>query len=137
MSSIDQAQKYYLFYDGDCGFCNFWVQWILKRDLNDRFLFSALQSDFGQQFLKDRNLQTVVLDSIYIWSPGHFYLKKSQAVLKVLQILYGTYSWGFVLQIFPTFLLDVFYDVISKNRFRIKYGSCYVPTDKEREKWIS
>jgi predicted DCC family thiol-disulfide oxidoreductase YuxK len=29
--------KHIVFFDGDCGVCNFWVQWILKRDKKTGF----------------------------------------------------------------------------------------------------
>ena len=34
MTTVD-SNKYYVFYDGECGFCNFWVHWILKKDVKD------------------------------------------------------------------------------------------------------
>ncbi len=54
---IDQ-NKFYLFYDGDCGFCNFWVHWILKNDSKDQFLFASLQGKFGQEFLRPKRFRT-------------------------------------------------------------------------------
>jgi hypothetical protein len=35
--TLDFKRKILYFYDGDCGFCNFWVQWILKNDKKDNF----------------------------------------------------------------------------------------------------
>ena len=54
MKNLDTT-KYFVLYDGECGFCNFWVHWILKKDTKNNFLFASLQSDFGQQFLNERN----------------------------------------------------------------------------------
>ena len=34
--------KYIVFFDGECGVCNFWVQWILERDTKDQFMFSEM-----------------------------------------------------------------------------------------------
>ena len=79
--------KYYVFYDGDCGFCNYWVQWILKNDRKDHFRFAALQSDFGQKFLKERRLESNEFNTIYLWKPNEFYLLKSQAIVKIARIL--------------------------------------------------
>ncbi|WP_373710272.1 thiol-disulfide oxidoreductase DCC family protein, partial [Kaistella sp.] len=74
------TNKYYVFYDGECGFCNFWVHWILKKDVKNQFLFASLQSEFGQQFLSERNLELKNLDTLYLWKPEKYYLQKSQAV---------------------------------------------------------
>jgi predicted DCC family thiol-disulfide oxidoreductase YuxK len=128
--------KYVVFYDGDCGFCNFWVGWILKNDHKDRFLFSALQSPFGQNFLKERNLELQNLSTLYLFSPGKFYLKKSTAVLKIATILGGKFSAMEVFKIIPTFLSDLVYDLIAKNRQKISSAKCYLPTREEREKFI-
>ena len=54
---MTDSSKYYVFYDGDCGLCNYWVQWILKNDHQKQFLFSALQSEFSQKFLKDNGFE--------------------------------------------------------------------------------
>ncbi|NHW59559.1 DUF393 domain-containing protein, partial [Escherichia coli] len=81
----------YLFYDGDCGVCNRWVQWVLKNDKNDNFRFVALQSSFGQSFLKDRNLPTSNFSTLYLWKPNAFYLTKSDAVIKIGRVLGGKF----------------------------------------------
>ena len=73
--------KHIVFFDGDCGVCNFWVQWILERDNKDQFMFASLQYDFGQQFLSERGLETTVFNTMYLSKPGRFYMIKSIAVL--------------------------------------------------------
>ncbi|WP_312820346.1 thiol-disulfide oxidoreductase DCC family protein [Kaistella carnis] len=63
-------------YDGDCGFCNFWVQWILNNDSYDRFQFASLQSEYGQNFLKNQELPTDIFDTLYFIKDGMYYKKK-------------------------------------------------------------
>ena len=75
MKNLDTT-KYFVLYDGECGFCNFWVHWILKKDTKNNFLFASLQSDFGQQFLNERNLESKNLDTLYLWKPEKYYLQK-------------------------------------------------------------
>lgn len=133
---MEIKDKYYVLYDGECGFCNFWVAWILKNDRKDQFLFSALQSEFGQKFLKDRNLEHQSFDTLYLYSPQKFYLTKSSAALKIASILGGKFAMIRYLKIFPEFIRDRVYDIISKNRQKISAAKCYLPTAKEREKFI-
>lgn len=133
---MDLKNKYVVFYDGDCGFCNFWVGWILKNDHQNKFLFSALQSEFGQKFLKDRHLKNENFDTIYLFSPEKFYLEKSTAVLKIATILGGTYSLMAIFKIIPTYLRDKVYDIVAKNRQKIASAKCYLPTPEERKKFI-
>ncbi|WP_417431062.1 thiol-disulfide oxidoreductase DCC family protein [Halpernia sp.] len=128
--------KYVVFYDGDCGFCNFWVGWILKNDKKNQFLFSALQSEFGQKFLSERNLNTDQFNTLYLFSPGKFYLMKSSAVLKIANILGGKFSFLRIFKIIPKFLSDYVYDFISRNRMKMASAKCYLPTAEERKKFI-
>ena len=131
-----QKEKYYIFYDGDCGFCNFWVQWILKNDQKNQFLFAALQSEFGQKFLKERNLKTTDFNTIYLWKPESFYCIKSDAILTITNALGGVYYMANLAKIFPKSLRDFGYDVIAKNRNRLLPKSCTIPTPEQREKFI-
>lgn len=128
--------KHIVFFDGDCGVCNFWVQWILKRDHNNRFLFASLQSDFGQQFLTERKLNTEVFNTLYLWKPNHYYLEKSNAVLQIANILGGIYKLSVIGKIIPRFFSDTIYDLISKNRMKLANQKCYLPTPDERKKFI-
>lgn len=129
-------EKYYIFYDGDCGFCNFWVQWILKNDKKEQFLFAALQSEFGQKFLSERNLKTNDFNTIYLWKPESFYCIKSDAILTITNALGGVYYMANLAKIFPKSLRDFGYDVIAKNRNRLKPQSCTIPTPEQRKKFI-
>ena len=130
------TSKYYVFYDGDCGFCNFWVQWILKNDLKDQFMFAALQSDFGQEFLKERGLETKQLSTLYLWKPQSFYLKKSEAALKIASILGGKYSFIGYLSFVPKFISDFLYDKVAENRKKLATNTCFLTNEKERTKFV-
>ena len=131
------SSKYYLFYDGECGFCNYWVKWILKRDKKDKFLFSSLQSEFGQKFLKERNLPTSDFTTIYLWKPKDFYLTKAQAAFKVASIIGGKYKVLVLAKYLPDFLTNFIYETISKNRKKLKGSSCELPTSSEMKKFVS
>ena len=133
---MTDESKYYVFYDGDCGFCNFWVNWILKNDSENQFLFSSLQSGFGQKFLKERGLKTNQFNTLYLWKPNSFYLIKSKAVFKITQILGGWKSAISVFRIFPSFLTDKIYDEVAKRRHSFAKNSCEIPTEEQRKKFI-
>lgn len=129
--------KLYVFYDGDCGFCNFWVQWILKNDKKDQFLFASLQGDFGQKFLRERNLPTQSFNTIYLWKPEKFYLKKSNAIICIAENLGGIFSLSKILKIFPRFLGDFGYDLVAKNRKKLITENCLLPSEEQRKKFIT
>lgn len=129
--------KYYVFYDGECGFCNRAVQWILKRDEKDQFLFASLQSEFGKEFLKERGLNPEALDTLYLWKPTAFYYTKSQAAFSIMKILGGSASLLSYFSVLPAGLTDFFYDQVSKNRKSLASNSCELPSEKDRKKFIT
>lgn len=130
------ATKYYIFYDGECGVCNHWVQWVLNNDKKDQFLFAALQSDFGQKFLKDRNLENKVFSTLYLWKPHTFYLHKSQAAMAIARILGGKFALIGHLNFFPNFISDFVYDRVAQNREKLAGNQCFLPSEKEKSKFL-
>lgn len=133
----DLRDKHIVFFDGECGVCNFWVQWILERDKKDEFLFASLQSDFGQKFLTERGLETQQFNTLYLWKPQQYYLIKSKAVLKITDILGGIYKLlSLTGKIFPTFFGNTIYDLISKNRMKLASQKCFLPDAHQKKKFI-
>ncbi|MCG2793935.1 MAG: DUF393 domain-containing protein [Weeksellaceae bacterium] len=135
-SSDDFKNKYIVFYDGECGFCNHWVQWILTKDHDEKFLFSSLQSEYGQNFLKERNLPNQLLDTIYIWKPGSYFLTKYQAILKIATELGGLYSLANVGKLVPDAIGNPFYNLIAHNRKKLAPNECFLPNAEQRKKFI-
>ncbi|MGI9651347.1 thiol-disulfide oxidoreductase DCC family protein [Chryseobacterium sp. RLHN22] len=129
-------QKHIVFFDGECGVCNFWVQWILERDKKDQFMFASLQSDFGQKFLSERSLETKVFNTMYLWKPNQYYLIKSKAVLQIANLLGGVFKLSAIGKFIPGFLSDKLYDIVSKNRMKLANQKCYLPTPHQRKKFI-
>ncbi len=132
----DFKNKYIVFFDGECGVCNFWVQWVLEKDKKDRFLFASLQSHFGQKFLSERGLNTQNLDTIYLWKPQGYYLIKSKAIFKITSILGGVYHLFAFGRLLPGSISDFFYDIVAKNRMKITNQKCYLPTKEQKKKII-
>ncbi|MBV8327833.1 DCC1-like thiol-disulfide oxidoreductase family protein [Chryseobacterium sp.] len=132
----DLEGKHIVFFDGDCGVCNFWVQWILERDTKDRFMFASLQSEFGQQFLSERGLKTTDFNTMYLWKPGRYYLIKSKAVLKIADLLGGIYRLSVIGKLIPAFLSNTIYDMISRNRMKLANQKCYLPDQHQKKKFI-
>lgn len=129
-------QKHIVFFDGECGVCNFWVQWILERDKKDQFMFASLQSDFGQKFLSERGLETKQFSTLYLWKPHQYYLIKSRAVLKIANLLGGIYNISFIGKLIPVFISDKIYNKISENRMKLSAQKCFLPDQHQKKKFI-
>jgi predicted DCC family thiol-disulfide oxidoreductase YuxK len=72
-------------YDGDCGLCNRWVQFVLKRDRRQLFRFASLQSETARELLREHGVSPR-MDTVVLLDQGHVYLF-SQAILQILRRL--------------------------------------------------
>jgi predicted DCC family thiol-disulfide oxidoreductase YuxK len=128
--------KHIVFFDGYCGVCNFWVQWILERDKDDKFLFSSLQSQFGQNFLIEHGLETRKFNTLYLLRPDGKFRVKSSAILEIANLLGGIYRFLKIGNILPGALRDYLYDVVSRNRMKISAQKCFLPDQHQKKKFI-
>jgi predicted DCC family thiol-disulfide oxidoreductase YuxK len=124
-----------VFFDGVCGLCNGFVDFVIKHDSKKSFHFSPLQSDYAKQMLSTE--LTNDLKTVVVQIEGKIY-KKSEAVFEVLKNLGAPWSMAVMLQILPSSLLNWAYDLIASNRYRLfgKKSTCRIPTPEERERFI-
>src|SRR5579859_5641606 len=89
-----------LLYDGVCGLCNRFVQFILQNDRNQIFRFASLQSKFAKEILGRHGINATELDTVYVFlepdlatpasdSARELLLSRSDAVIFVLKQLGG------------------------------------------------
>ncbi|MXP06104.1 MULTISPECIES: thiol-disulfide oxidoreductase DCC family protein [Apibacter] len=131
-------KTYIVLFDGVCNLCNSTVQFIIKRDTHNQFKFSSLQSEYGQNFLKERNLDSSDFKSIILYEPEVAYYTKSTAALKIAQNLGFPYNLLSVFLLIPSFIRDWIYSLVSKYRYHLfgKKDSCMVPTPENKRKFI-
>ncbi|WP_316747498.1 thiol-disulfide oxidoreductase DCC family protein [Pedobacter gandavensis] len=123
-----------IFFDGICNLCNHTVQFIINRDQQDYFRFAALQSDAAkaEPAILNNGLNTIVL-----LEGGKAYYR-STAALRIAKRLGGLWPMLYGLIIIPPFIRDFFYQLISKNRYRIwgKQDSCMIPSPELKSKFL-
>jgi predicted DCC family thiol-disulfide oxidoreductase YuxK len=125
-----------IFFDGVCGLCNRFVDFVIRRDTRRVFRFAPLQGETARHWLDAadvRDLKTVVL----IDREGTH--RKSSAVLRVLRGLGGFWrAVGAVLWFVPFPLRDVGYSLIAGNRYALfgKKETCRLPTPDERGRFL-
>jgi predicted DCC family thiol-disulfide oxidoreductase YuxK len=110
---------------------------VIENDYKNQFKFASLQSEFGQEFLKKNDLSTEEFNSI-ILVDGDKYFTRSDAALRIGTELKGIYKWSKFLFVFPKFIRDFMYDIISRNRYKWfgKQDNCWLPTPDLQEKFI-
>lgn len=134
MTTSLEPNKALLIYDDQCMLCHSSLQFILRRDNKDKFRITSFQSSIAQQFMNSKMSQTVVL--IY---QNQTYIK-SRAVIQTLSLLGRKWkTLAIILQLFPTFLADFFYNIVAKYRYQWfgKLTKCSVPNNDWRKKLIS
>ncbi|WP_194767641.1 thiol-disulfide oxidoreductase DCC family protein [Tamlana sp. I1] len=131
--------KKLILFDGVCNLCNSSVQYVIKHDKKDLFMFTALQSDTGKAIIEKFKIDTTQIDSILLYHPEKDTISyKSTAALKVaLKLGFPTNSLG-VFLIIPAFIRNWVYDFIAKNRYKWygKKESCMIPTSELRSKFL-
>ena len=133
-----------ILYDGVCGLCNCFVQFVLKRDHKDQFLFAALQSKFAHTVLERHGLNPDMLDTVYLvldyGQPSETLLSRNDAATAVLKEL-GTFwrMWAKLLDSLPKKSRDWRYALVARNRYRFfgKYETCPLPLEKDSHKFVS
>ena len=135
---IPKDKKIILF-DGVCNLCNNSVQFVIRKDKKNQFIFAPLQGILGQHFIKERGIDTRRTDSIILYEPGVAYYVKSTAAIKIGVSFGGGWKALSLLEWIPTGIRDFFYDIIAKNRYRWfgKQESCMVPTPELEAKFMA
>jgi predicted DCC family thiol-disulfide oxidoreductase YuxK len=130
--------KHLILFDGVCNLCNTSVQYVINHDKKNMFLFTALQSDVGQQIIKEHHLDTTKTDSIILYSEEQKLSYKSTAALKIAKQLGFPTNLMTVFFIIPAFIRNWVYDYISKNRYKWygKREECMVPTPELQNKFL-
>jgi predicted DCC family thiol-disulfide oxidoreductase YuxK len=118
-----------ILFDGVCNLCNASINFVIDRDKNRYFRYSALQSESGATFLEKFQMPTSVFNSI-ILIEGEKYYTRSTAALRIARKMDGLWPlmYGFI--IIPPFIRNFVYDFIAKNRYKWfgKEETCRIPT---------
>lgn len=124
-------------FDGVCNLCNSSVQFIIKHDEENKFLFSSLQSEKGQELLRNFHLPVNDFDTFVLVEKDKYYTK-STAALRVLKHLGKKWRMAYACIIIPKPIRDFVYSIIARNRYKIwgKQESCWLPTPELQKRFL-
>jgi predicted DCC family thiol-disulfide oxidoreductase YuxK len=127
-----------ILFDGVCNLCNGAVQFVISKDKNNYFRFASLQSEQGQQLLKQYQLPVLTNTSFVLIEDGHVYTSSTGA-LRVAKKLKGFWPVLYVLMIIPKFIRDFVYYRIAKNRYKWfgKKDECMIPTPELKARFLN
>jgi len=134
-NNLKKHHQNIIFFDGVCGLCNGFVDFVLRNDSKKQFLFAPLQGDTFKKWKQTTSMEFP--DSVVLLIDNEFSIK-STAALKILVMLGGWYSVANFFFIVPLFIRDGVYDFIARNRYGWfgKKESCRLPSPEERSVFL-
>lgn len=128
--------KRILFYDGECGFCNRSVQFVLDHEKNPSVYFAALQSKFALEFFDAQNMEQPDLSTLYYWNQGRMFSKSTGALklCRELKFPYGLFRFALIV---PRFARDWVYNSVAARRHRLMRGVCALPNPEQKRRFLS
>lgn len=126
-----------ILFDGICNLCDGVVQFVIKHDPENQFLFASLQSEAGQRLLKQYKLPLENFNSFILIQDEKVY-SKSTGALKVARKIKGVWSWLYIFIIIPAFIRDAVYAWIAQNRYKWfgKKEACMIPTPELKARFL-
>ena len=125
-------------FDGVCGLCNGFVDFLLPRDREAALLFGALQSEAGRKALRDVGLPDTTPETLVVIDEGRAYVESTGALR-----LFGRLPWPWRalgwLRVVPRPLRDAVYRFVARNRYGWfgKRDSCRLPSPSERARFLA
>lgn len=134
--NIANIDKPIIFFDGVCGLCNYFLDFVLRKDKNHKFYYAPLQGKTAKKYLPELEENTEEWTMFLLDEEGLH--ERSTASLKIFEKLGG--AWG-TLGIFlyvPKPIRNSVYKFIAKNRYKWfgKRDTCRLPTPEEKERFL-
>jgi predicted DCC family thiol-disulfide oxidoreductase YuxK len=129
--------KSIILFDGVCNLCNSSVNFIIKNDKKQTFLFTSLQSDAAKEILLQFSSKKIDFKSILLIKNGIIY-DKSTAVMLIIKQLSNYYKFLYGLIIIPAFMRDFVYNFIAKHRYNWfgKEEACMIPSASLKNRFL-
>jgi predicted DCC family thiol-disulfide oxidoreductase YuxK len=125
-------------YDGECGFCNSVVMFLLDNSAANRLSFCPLQADFSQELCREHGIEEVDLSTAYFFDGTKIHMRSS-AVLRAITLCNTPARYLAVGIFIPKLIRDQFYSVISRFRKhipRLRKTSCRLLTANETARFL-
>jgi predicted DCC family thiol-disulfide oxidoreductase YuxK len=133
--------QHLLFYDGTCGMCHRAVQFLLKNDKNNIFVFAPLQGKTAADLLKDwriafPNADTLVLVQNYCTDNPKIFAF-GRGVLRTCWLLGGFWKIPGLISFLPSSLYDWIYKWVARHRFKwFEPKICLIPKTQDLNRFL-
>ncbi len=127
---------YVLLYDGVCGLCDGFVQFVLKRDRAGAMRFATLQGSLGDE-ARRAIPELAKIDSLVLLHRDGAWIR-STAALETARYLGGIWSLALGFYVVPRPIRDWVYDWVARTRYRVfgKFDACRIPSPEQRSRFL-
>ncbi|HEV7782121.1 MAG TPA: thiol-disulfide oxidoreductase DCC family protein [Chitinophagaceae bacterium] len=127
-----------ILFDGVCNFCNYWINFAIRKDKKKRLRFTSLQGVTAASLLPAHGIQPTDISSVILIDKGKVYTQSS-ASIRICKYLDGGWKLFYGLMIVPKFIRDFFYNIIARNRYKWfgKKETCMIPTPELRDRFLT
>jgi predicted DCC family thiol-disulfide oxidoreductase YuxK len=125
-----------IFYDDVCVMCNGFVNFMLRIDRRQQFLFAPLGGETSRKILPPLPENPSEWSMLYVDEAGIH--DQSDASLEVYRRLGGIWWLLSLGQLFPRWIRNPVYRLLARNRYRWfgKRDTCRLPTAEERARFL-
>ncbi len=125
-----------LYYDGQCILCDGFVQFLIKVDKKEQFLFCALQQDNGKSIRKQLKMDQEIT-TVALLDQGKLYTQ-SDVTFRIIKILGGIWLLLMPLALIPVKVRNTIYRWIARNRYQWfgKAEQCILPDPQLKNRFI-
>jgi predicted DCC family thiol-disulfide oxidoreductase YuxK len=143
MSDVDRGREpeHLVLYDGECGFCQRTVRWILAADTSGRFRFAPLQGPTAAAIrARHPGLPGDPDTVLYVdrsREPERVFVR-SEAVFRIADQLPRAPAWLDAVRRLPRWLTDVGYRLVARSRRLLSRmrADCPLPAPAERARFL-
>lgn len=127
-----------ILFDGWCNLCNGFVQFVIAHDPRARFRFAPLSSPAAARLLAGRRHAPPDMSTVILLE-GDAVFDRSDAILRILAALDGSWRLVYALRIVPRPLRDLLYRVLARYRRRWfgRTDRCWVPAPESADRFLS
>ena len=130
-----------LFFDGECAFCNRWVNRVKEADRAHRTRFGTKQGPTFQR-LAQAHPEIAQVDSVVLAvrraDGSEDFLVRAPAIAKVIEGLPEFRFFSVMLTILPSFITNIGYRIFSKLRTPLfgRWHHCRVPLEQDKKLFV-
>ena len=135
----ETAGRPVLLFDGVCNLCDGAVQFVMRHDPGERFLFASLQSEAARPYLDRAGLGADYLASLVLVDEAGRIHTGADAALGVGRRLRAPWRHlAAAARAVPRPVREAVYRAVARGRYRVfgKREACRIPTPAERARFL-